>query len=644
MLQRLKLQQGRESQTSQRTPLPITSASTGGQDGASGSSNLQKVDNSPVNGFEFSSNGIPSKELRTSAVDSNSGLGGGEIQQPGFAHEVDSGFISSSTQKGNTDGDRGDNRVLGQVIQPGITPTGTGQLLPAKSLKDADITSLERTDGERVSFGSSAMTRHTPGNNYATTSIGYTMAQDQVFQPKVYMWSLKSTDANLNAGGQEDKGFRMGNGGHGAFSQSKDTQIVPADQKTANNSLRRKQRSSENKTKRWTQKIKERWRDRSGTFGKKEKEETLRENQKSEQETEISPQNQPLTAESLINISNKETERTDDSTKEGNTRCASDFEFGLGSFSLLEEIATGQEWAKFLNPNQSAASANQRPSEEVTTSPNPHDSSRSSVSDFGMAQISPDAFQPVSMDISAGKQQQYVHNEAEQSEPMEDAHTQLNIQSADGGLGQQLRPPSFVQPANIPRNSALKSRGHLNRKRQHQSAESTEERLQTEKRSDAKEADRDGSKLSQTGNHMMEETGQTQHDSTLPLYTLNSPPPPTSPSSFNPFAPAPKGVLRHSLSRESESSVEIVSKRRRVEENRRVHFSENVVTIAPPELNMETTDSEEESGAEEDSVTEQECEVEQAAAAVEEVALARRPALPAWIKALKRRNTGRKHR
>lgn len=288
MLQRLKLQQGRESQTYQHTPLPITSASTGGQDGVSGSSNLQKVDNSPVNGFELSSNGIPSKELRTSAVDSNSGLGGGEIQQPGFGHEVDGGFISSSTQKGNGDGDRGDNRVLGQVIQPGITPTRTGQLLPGNSLRDANVTSLERTDGERVSFGSSAMTRHTPGNNYAAASIGHTMTQNQVFQPKVYTWSLKSTDANLNAGSQEDKGFHMGNGEHGAFSQSKDTQISPADQKTANSSLRRKQRSSENKTKRWTQKIKERWRDRSGTFGKKEKEETLRENQKSEQETEVS--------------------------------------------------------------------------------------------------------------------------------------------------------------------------------------------------------------------------------------------------------------------------------------------------------------------------------------------------------------------
>ncbi|KAM9356653.1 uncharacterized protein ABDE67_004235 [Symphorus nematophorus] len=137
---------------------------------------------------------------------------------------------------------------------------------------------------------------------------------------------------------------------------------------------------------------------------------------------------------------------------------------------------------------------------------------------------------------------------------------------------------------------------------------------------------------------MMEETGESQHDNVMPLYSGNSP---ISPSSSTPFSPAPKGVLRHSISQDSVSSMEVVTKRRRVEENRRVRFSEEVVTIVPPELDLDASDSEEESGGEEDSVIE-ECEVEQAA--VEEVAPARRPALPAWIRALKRRNMGRKHR
>ncbi len=66
------------------------------------------------------------------------------------------------------------------------------------------------------------------------------------------------------------------------------------------------------------------------------------------------------------------------------------------------------------------------------------------------------------------------------------------------------------------------------------------------------------------------------------------------------------------------------------------------MSIAAPELDPDAIDSEEDSGAEEDSVTEQECEAEPAP--IQEVAPARRPALPAWILALKRRNTGRKHR
>lgn len=81
---------------------------------------------------------------------------------------------------------------------------------------------------------------------------------------------------------------------------------------------------------------------------------------------------------------------------------------------------------------------------------------------------------------------------------------------------------------------------------------------------------------------------------------------------------------------------------RRVEENRRVRFSEEVETIALPEQDLDLTDSEEDSGADEDSVIEQEFEVEQAA--IEVVAPPRRTALPAWILGLKKRNTGRKHK
>lgn len=287
MLQRLKLQPGREGQPLLHTPVPATAASTFRQDGERGASTFQKVNNSHVNGFEFGTNGVPSKGFGISAADGNVGFKGGEIQRPGHGLGMDRGLTSLPTQKDNTDNGTGENRVLGQATSPGITPTGTGQLFPSQSVKDADITSLDRTDGERVSFGSSSTTRHTPGNNDVVISSGQNQVQDQGFKPKVYAWSLKATDAHLDTGNQEIKAPHVGNGGFGALGQSKDMQFVASGQTTANSSFRRK-RSSENKTRRWTQKIKEKWLDRSGSLSKKGKEEFGRVDRKSEQGTEVS--------------------------------------------------------------------------------------------------------------------------------------------------------------------------------------------------------------------------------------------------------------------------------------------------------------------------------------------------------------------
>lgn len=648
MLQRLKLQTGQDGQV--HTPVHTTGASTWRQAGERGACDVRKMNNSPVNGF--GANGVPSKEFGISAGDRNLGIKGGEVQQLAHGRAVHRGVISSPTQKDNIDGDTGENRTMGR---PAVTPTGTEQLFPARLLKDADVTSFERTDGERSSFGTFAMTKQTASNKEAVTGTGQN--QDQGFSPRVYTWALKPTDVSLDIRGQEGQVPHLGNGGFGALAESKDMQIVPTGQKTTNSSSRRKQRSSENKTaRRWTQKIKERWRDRQGSFGKKGKEEEGREDKESEQGTEISTQNQLLAVGSLSNTSNQEEERVfpppDSSDNTDCFRSISDFEFGLGSFSLLEEIVTGQEWAKFLKPGQLAASAYQRPSEEpqrhFTVPSNPPDSGQSSLtlnqhggvnnqwsfgatkaspdSDFSMAQVSPDAFLPVSMDVTEGKQQQCVRRETDQSEPMEHGHTR--------------RPPSLVEPANILINSALKTRIQLSRKRQHQSAERRDERLQTEKTGHASDGGGPADSQSQTSNHPMEEAGGSQHDNVVPLYTLNSPPPPLSSTSFPPFSP--RSVLKHSISQDSEASMETVTKRRRVEENRRVRFSEDVMTIAPPEPDLDGTDSEEDSETEEDSVIGQECEEEPAP--IEEVAPARRPALPAWILALKRRNTGRKHR
>nr|XP_020450094.1 uncharacterized protein LOC109956937 [Monopterus albus] len=602
MLQRLKLQPGREGQALLHTP----AASTWGQDGGIGASNLQQINNGPENSIAFGTNGIPSKDFGISAAGKD-----GEIPQRGHGCEVDEHLISFPSQKHKSDDDTSPNGVLGQVTSPGIAPTGTGWLFPAKSLKDADSTSFYRTDMERVSFGNSAMTNPVP--RVTLTSMGQNQEQNEAFKSKVYMWSLKCTDVNLDTGSQENKMLHMGNGD---LAQNTGIQFVASSQKTTNSNSRR-QRSSENKTRRWTQKIRERWRDRSGS--KKGKEGAIM-YQKSQQVPETSPQNQLLTAENTFSKEAQETlsaldnsdpskippAHTDNSTLEGRFRSYSDSEFGLGSFSLLEEIVTGQEWAEFLHPNQSEASP---------------------VSNFGMAPVSANAFQPASMDVSEGKQQ-YVR-EADQLEPMEDGCNQSDVQSGESVLS----PPPSLKPADILYMSVLKSQA-LSRKRQHRSAGRRNKRLQTEE-SDRKEAQREGS-LSITSSHVMDETGESRHDEVIPLYTLNPSPMPLSPSFFNPCAPVPRSVL---ISQDSEYSVETETKRRRVEDNRRVRFSEEVAIIEPLELELGISDSEEDIGSEEDSVIEQECEQ----AAVEDVALTRRHALPAWILALKRKNTGKKH-
>ncbi|XP_072251752.1 uncharacterized protein [Leuresthes tenuis] len=659
MLQRLKLQPGREGQAYLQTP--ASTASTFRQEDAKGATNLQEVNNSPVNVCGV--NGIHSKEFRIPAVDSHFDVKCGETKHSWSGSEVGRSLTSFPFQKVSIGGDMGQSRVLGQSTQLGVIPTGTKQLFPAQSLKDTDLTSVERTEGDRVSFGSFSMKRHIPPDTDTVSNMGLNQNQVQTFTPKVSMLSMKSL--NADSAGQGNKKLHAGNGDAEGLEPSKD---VSSSQKPTNS--RRKQRSSETKTRRWTQKIKERWKDRQGSFGKKGKEDEGRVEQRIEQPTQILTPNQIPMTDNLMNTPNEGGEQsfpsldssgtslvfpsqTQDNAVDGSLRCTSDFETGLGSFSLLEEIVRGQEWAKFINPSISATSTNPKPSEELLNppkiQPNPnqlggvsdHRSFRSTESSpaavFRVAQSPPDAFTSPSMNIPKEKQQQWVYRDSDQSEPMEDGHNQSDMQSAEKDLALRLRPSSFTEPADNPFNSALKSRVQTSRKRQHQSAERRDERLQLQKISDGEDAD--GGSISSpcpTSYHMIDKSGQTQQDILIPLYALNSHPTPLS----NTFAPAPRGVLRHTMFQES--SMETLTKRRRVEENRRVHFSEEVVTISSPCLDLNATYSDEDSEAEEDSVIEQECEVEPALA--EEVAPARRPVLPAWILALKRKNTGRKHR
>ncbi|XP_047440941.1 uncharacterized protein zgc:113229 isoform X2 [Mugil cephalus] len=646
MLQKLKLQSGREGQR-YVIPGPTPAASTCGQDSNRGAANTQRVNSSPGNVFEFGTNGTPPKDRPLPAVDGNVGIKGGEIQQPGRGREVGRGLISFPSQKDKTDGNTGENSALVEATRPEITPTVTGQLFPQKPLKDADITSSPRPDGESVSFGGSAMIKNNPSHTDTVSSPGANPGASPGYAPRVFLWANKSTDANT--GNQDNKVLHMGNGGFGI---NNDGQTVSSIQKTTNSSTRR---SSENKTKRWTQRIKDRWKDRPGS-SKKGKDEGTGE-QKREQPPEA------LMAENFTNTPSNDGERTltsldssrpahtENRTNDGNVRPTSDFDLGLGSFSLLDEIVMGQEWAKFINPNLAATSTNQRPSEELLSQtkipPIPHDGNQSSGNfnqfggrsnqwRFGTTQSSPAppfstaqcvAFQPMGMDVTEGKLP-YHQRETDQSEPMEDGHNQSDIQPKERGPGQQFRPPSFVDSANF---SAPRSRGHLNRKRHHQPAVQME--------SDGGETDRERSMSSPkpTSSSAMDESGEPQRDAVIPLYNLNSPQSPQSPSSSS----ALRGVLKQSISQEE--AMGTVSKRRRVEENRRVHFAEEIMTIASQDLDLDVAESDEDSAPEEDfSLTEQVCEVQPAV--IEQVAPARRPALPAWILALKRKNNAKKHR
>lgn len=632
MLQRLKLQPGRESQVYLHTPAPITPVPTCIQDVEEEASSDQIVNTSPVN--DSGKNGITSEESRISSGDTDNDLKSGEMNGD---------LISSTAHKDNIDGETGENTGLSQATLSGITPTGTGQLLPAKSSKDADIASFEKTNGERVSSGSSAV----------TNDVCQNPEMNQGFTPRVYAWSLKSPEPDTD--GQENKLLHAGNGGLGTFSPT-----------TVNSSFRKKQRPPEKKSKKWTAKIRDRWRDRQGSFGKKGKEEGEMTNHESAKGTEVLSPNERLTGENPFNNSKNNAEamlssvvskglnetpaaHKEDSTADGHTRPSGDFDFGLGSFSLLEEITKGQEWAKFLNPNVLPDSANQNQSEEMQVQlknqPGRHNQSGvfnqinagTSQWSFGGVEpshlfngtrVSPDAVLPVSMDTTEGKQTDVrMQAEADQSEPMEDGRNLSDMQSSENQQG-ALSMPVESRPSENLRGSMMRNRLQLTRKRHHQSVEM----LQPEKMSDGEEAHQEGSGSS---GQDMNETGGTKPDSIMPDSHPTNPPP----SSPNPTSLPPRGVLKHST---SQSSMETLSKRRRVEENRHVHFSEEVIIIQSPEPDLDVTVSEEDSEEEEDSISEQEIEV--ARAVVEEVAPARRPALPNWILALKRKNTGKKPR
>lgn len=251
MLQRLKIQQERDTQAFSHAALPAGAPSATGPAGEGDSAGIQSVSSSPVNGFGFYNDTSP-KDLRTFGVGRN---------------------CSPPDQKYSTDAGTGEKDSLVQVIQPGISPT-----VAAGSLKDASVTLLDRVtvlDGATAEKESSTLRTSDAGQNLG-------QIQDQVFSPKVYSWSPKPTDERNGTGGPEHK-VPVAEG----FAQGQDLHAVQTDQNSANSLSRRKQRPSGNRARRWTQKIKEKWRDRPGSFGKRAKEEQ-REEQQTQRSTTVS--------------------------------------------------------------------------------------------------------------------------------------------------------------------------------------------------------------------------------------------------------------------------------------------------------------------------------------------------------------------
>eukprot|EP00063_Salmo_salar_P080195 XP_014055030.1 PREDICTED: uncharacterized protein LOC106604669 [Salmo salar] len=482
----------------------------------------------------------------------------------------------------------------------------------------------------------------------------------------------------FDTGTQMERWWTLGNGGSEVPGHGDVMKIISPGQGVAENI------SSTKSMKRFTQRIKEKWRDRQGSLGKKRKaEDGVREEWKDAKQvkfqlstrddnfTKMSNKEGDTTTQSPIRKGQGEAPPTlsEDSGTEGQFRSPSSFEFGLGSFSLLEEILTGQEWARFLNPSQVNTLANQTPAEEVTNQfeisksrPQDHESGRSTMTldgvsqsgnvnsqwDFRQSELdqsydrSADVSSSVNMNITEPSLVQEQNSKCEliQSAPKEYGHVQSQTSS------DEVRPNhipvlefSSIKPVEVLDSSALKSRVYMNRKREHQPQEREEGRGGLKGEGGERQEDNSVPSDREEGDNFM-----------MPVYPLKSslsplPLPPSSPSSSSTSHPlVTRSILRHSVFQDSESSLsmETVTKKRRMSKSRHVRFSEEVVTMPPSLLIQQYSDSEEDCGTDEDSTLDENAVIKEE---VKVVPMIPQPAaaLPAWILAL-RRKTKKKHR
>lgn len=257
MLQRLRLQS------------EGLGASTWGKDGAS----LQKLNNSPTNGYEF---GIPANMVGAAHVDT-SDLKDEVRLHPVHGHESNSSQVSVPSQI-ESDSQRGENRMSEQVPSPAITLTGTGKPFPVESQYNVHITSLKRIDGDlQVETGNCG---HTARDKDSSTNF---KNHHQRSEAEIEEYSLIDCDEAR----QHNKVQQVENGGCGVLALSNDTHVV-LDNKSTTSPSRRQQQSSENKTWRWTQKIKERWMEMPASFGDKKKKDKGKQDQRNEEGNNVS--------------------------------------------------------------------------------------------------------------------------------------------------------------------------------------------------------------------------------------------------------------------------------------------------------------------------------------------------------------------
>ncbi|XP_067104303.1 uncharacterized protein zgc:113229 [Osmerus mordax] len=499
------------------------------------------------------------------------------------------------------------------------------------------------------------------------------------FTPRVYVWSLGSANPGLDTGSPVESGAFGNRGLNNVMG------VFLANQGTAESSLvaaKKKKRLSERSTKRWTLNIMDRWRESRGSLGKREKKDKGITEGKIHQLvaeadiTELSNDKGAQLSQGPIREVQGEAPPTgsERGITEGHVRPSSDSDFGLGSFSLLDEILTGQEWAQFLSPTQTDVPTYQRLSEFESHRLGTNQTIQSQDTDQSSLNLSreskPGTANPqgnlgpmdqvpnrdtahmstdVSMDISEPSQIFKQHGEVEviQSEPMEHSDVQSQLSRDEMRTNPVLRTDLFVnKPGGDPHISSQRNQIPPNRKRVYLSQERVTEREgKKEEQRDRGREDRNGESVKEgTTSQAQQEVGSRDDQSVImPLYPLC--PPSLSPSSSSP-SPARRyrGILKHSGSRDS---METVTKKRRLDDILHVRFAEEVVAIEPRELVLEDhdPDEEEESAWTQDEESEDEEEEDSGMQEEQEVVpvpAPARPSLSAWVSALKIKKSGRK--